>query len=76
MPTQEETIHLVNALLDRIKAAQGLESDASLGRYLGVSHVSIGSWRKGELGKAAPALLPQLLKHADALKPLAILPVA
>lgn len=56
---------LVNDILDTAKKQHNIPSDAQLAKTLGVSHVAIWRWRRGELREQTIALLSLLAEQAD-----------
>ena len=56
MPT--DSTHIVNMILNEIRAHEGISSDAMIGQHLGVSGQAIYRWRKGQITKMMRVLLP------------------
>jgi DNA-binding XRE family transcriptional regulator len=63
----KQTIELINALLDEAMRRHNVETDAALARAIGVSHMAIIRWRRGEVGNSTRVLLP--LQRAIILEP-------
>lgn len=61
-PTKEQTIALINALLDEIKERHGLSSDYALSQHLGIAQVYITRWRTGGYNTALRILAAPLVE--------------